>query len=338
MSYEHMMVATAVQTHKKMKERQSEQTEKVQGNHSFAVYDGLLISHTFASYLAEVEKAFRGVKFYASSDLGGGWGSLSNDTERGSVWIPNRLYVAYPNDDYCMGTIGFGEFQSSTSNSVYMVGARTIKNEKYSYHNDNHHYALTADIKRSVKNAKTYLRPYTSKDFLAMSSKRAAQIFRAPVDRLRGAAYDTKNLVDDPRLYAELQRLHKSGFTFGDPKLQEHIAAWVSAEDTAAKEESRKAPACYVHIRKQSAKIAPEEQLVDCLEVGDMRERYLHTKGIDESLTPTTKKLTELHPDIAGKLAVLSMLADGDNVEGVGIRVTESVYWVEMSGDTDAVG
>lgn len=332
MSYEHAKVSIAASEHEKIRERQK---EKPQGKHTYAVYDGVMIKRELADYMAEVEKAFRGVKFYTSRELGGGWGSMENDTERWSVWIPNRVYVAYPNDEYCMGTIGFGEFQSSTSNNVYMVGARTIKNEKYAYHNDNYHYALTADIKRSVKNAKTYLRPYTSKDFLSMSAKSAATKFYDPVAQKRNAAYIAKNDIDEMRLYAELQRLQRSGFVFGDPKLQEHIAKWVDADDIATKEESRKTPACYVHIRTGHANAAPEEQVIDYLEVPDMREVYVRHRGIDESVTPTTMKITDLHPDLLGRLSVLSLLKDGESVDGVGMRVNESVYWVDRNGASD---
>lgn len=342
MSYTHVSVSAAIKQHDELIKTQARIVTPETKYNKWVMYEGVLVRPELIPYMQAVQKAFRGVRFYASRDLSWKWGQVElpdgTETTIRSTEIACQVYVAFPDQLYCMGTIGYNEFQKSTSNNVYMVGARTIRNEKYADHNDEYHYVLTGDMARAVKNAKTYLRPYTPKDFMELSLGQATHYARIALSDAENKVYRTVNDIPSDEVNKELYRLLKANHVFANSKLRECIAEWVEAVDVRDVEEKRKMPMCYVHVRPQLPSAAPEEQLVDTYAVADLRNNKLSSKRLLDEATVSTKRVADLHPDFVGKLSVLSLLTDGDHVDDVGVRVSSNVFWVYCGDIDEAVG
>lgn len=338
MSYNHIAVTEAIKAHERTVDRTKE-VVTAESKHTYVMHDGLLVSKELAVFMAEVQKAFRGVKFYGGHNvLKWNWGRIETrendeETTARSVHVAHEVLVAYPDQQYCMGTIGYGSFQKSTSNNVYAVSSRTIENDKYAAWSDEYHFVMTGDMKRAVKNAKTHLRPYAPKDFFALSISTARQLAEKPLSEANGMAYRTQNDIPNHLLMNEIYRLHKSGHVFGDSILRNTIASWVDATDVQRAETERKTPACYVHVRSQTASAAPENQLVDFFITPNLRDAGWERSATIEAATPTTVKVSDLHPDFVGKISVLSLLTDNDHVDGVGVRISNNVYWIFMEDE-----
>jgi hypothetical protein len=301
------------------------------------LHNGVLVPKELKAFMTEVAKVFRGVEFYAHSvvyrrnnGVKWKWGKMDVSDksvipiqQEISVQVACEVAVAYPNDKYCIGIIGYGDFQKSTKDNVYMVSSRNIENNKYAVSSDEYHFLLSGDVTRAVKNARTHLRQYNAKDFMGMSADEAREYAtkaREDAHSRESTAAEKLSLRD---MHDELGRILASGYVFQDTKLHSQITAWMDAKAAYAIEEARKVPAVFVYIKQQVA----DRQMVEYAFCNDLRSTYSTSMSAISSLH--TCSLTDLPEDFVGKLSVLSLLKDNDYVEGVGVRVSDNVYWVE---------
>ena len=86
----------------------------------------------------------------------------------------NMMYVYREGDNYIMGIIGYGDFQTSgDGNDRYAVWSPNIKNMKYGYGlQQNMSLALKQD--KAVKNAMKYIRPLTVEQTMKLSLRNCA--------------------------------------------------------------------------------------------------------------------------------------------------------------------
>ena len=90
---------------------------------------------------------------------------------RGIMFTPHpfdvrRVWVHMPKDPFCLGWIGYGDFQTTVSadKESYVVYSKNISNWKYGDYNDQYHMAMSVNLNTAVRNAKKYLRPLSTSD------------------------------------------------------------------------------------------------------------------------------------------------------------------------------
>lgn len=260
-----------------------------------------------------IRKKLRGIKF-------GYCGVGAKSVWQGNVVSIQTLWAYYPDDEYALGMVGFADFAvSSVSDDKFCVYARNIKNEKFNDSRDQYYMAMSSDAMRAVKNAEKYLRRYTTSKLAEMSfdgfqSKTSMSKWTA-MSSYRAAK---EQLVNDVAFEAELQAIVKSGYQFNNPLLAEKVTAVIDKHAESVLEAARECHAWYVQVRNFAG-----HQTFDVLDVCNVRTARPPVDGGTKTYTPE-----ELPEEIGHKLAALSMLEGEAFVEGLGMRVSPTSYWV----------
>ncbi len=248
----------------------------------------------------------------------------------------NRLYVVsawvyVPTQQYALMMIGYGPFRANKNLPLqYMICARHIKNEKYKGWRDQYHMLHSDSLPAIVAKAKKYLRPYTPQEeaaltFVKFRSSTYSEKVASDVSFIRAA--DNITITLRHTVISELVAMRQAGHVFAAPQLCEAVDAYIEQEKATKEEASLHAHAWYVRIVDRFG-----EAFAEVLPVFDVQ---MKNEGDIAALTTVIDryKLDEIPEPLAGRLAVLGMMAAGEGVSGVGYKLTDSAYWVERRAD-----
>jgi hypothetical protein len=277
--------------------------------------DGIPVVASLVNFCAEIRKVNRHVKFGVGKKVKNSWGHGG----------PNRvmeLYVYMDGHTYAMMKIGYADYSVKNTGDVkYMVYARMIKNEKFSDNKDQYYMATAENIERAVKNVKKYMRPYSPVECASMTFQDVRGKFSSVVSDVGSKLYNAKNdILSSAHLRAELFHMVDVGYEFLSEEFKGMIVNWREAylEDQVAR--GRALHAYYVNVR-----IHREEMMCDVIEVLDANKR----SRLDAHMAVATYKMEDLPEHLSGSLAALSMVEDDHYVDGVGLRVDSSTFWVQ---------
>jgi hypothetical protein len=231
-------------------------------------------------------------------------------------------WVYMPDDHFAMGKIGYGVFsQNGRGGHTYTVQSRTIQNGKYNDYSPQYNMKSSTSRPTAVKNAKKFLRrfsPVEAAQVVARGAndriqemKRSLREDMAKIEMtLFGATLSTYR-KEAPLLFTEMQHLLNSGHKFSTPELADKLAQYVGL----TQERGNAATAYnmwFVQMSKQRADVVPVDDLT------------AFTPAYGEPQT----YYDELPEEIAGKVAVLSMVEDNTYVHGVGFKAGDDMYYV----------
>lgn len=196
----------------------------------------------------------------------------------------------------------------------YVIESPRIRNEKFARWNSQFHTKSTSDIKRAVKNALSFIKPF---DWGMIAEQHATDVksdlnnwVSAPSDRIREAIQYNVSRND---LHVEIEAALKEGRDFVSPNL--NIAKQVMQQNL---EEA---------TRRHELKLQPLFVTID--EHG----RYVSNKW------PTPKQESEMPEDVVTKISLLKImdLEEGSekskSIPEVGLRIGSSVFWVYINED-----
>ena len=247
----------------------------------------------------------------------------------------NMMYVYREGDNYIMGIIGYGDFQTSgDGNDRYAVWSPNIKNMKYGYGlQQNMSLALKQD--KAVKNAMKYIRPLTVEQTMKLSLRNCAHAAQDVVAKIRDNTGEIRrelvnNFLDTSTysssrpnpLQQELKHLVESGYQFLDKDLGDTLHKMFGGlKELEAARQIVDNTFTFVE-----AVVSPTGRQVFRVHTDiDASTHYSFT------MLPDNTSVYEQHnlPDeLAGKLSVLSMLELEGYVEGVGYRAADNVFYV----------
>ena len=247
----------------------------------------------------------------------------------------NMLYVYREGDNYVMGIIGYGDFQTNgDGNDRYAVWSPNIKNMKYGYGlQQNMSLALKQD--KAVKNAMKYIRPLTVEQTMKLSLRNCAHAAQDVVAKIRDNTGEVRrelvNNFFDTSTYSssrpnplqqELKHLVESGYQFLDKDLGDTLHKMFGGlKELEAARQIVDNTFTFVE-----AVVSPTGRQVFRVHTDiDASTHYSFT------MLPDNTSVYEQHnlPDeLAGKLSVLSMLELEGYVEGVGYRAADNVFYV----------
>mgnify|MGYP003150460982 CR=1 FL=1 len=255
---------------------------------------------------------------------------------RGITFTPHphdvrRVWVHMPKDPFCLGWIGFGDFQTTVSadKSSYVVYSKNISNWKYGDYNDQYHMAMSVNLNTAVRNAKKYLRPLSTSD---MALEKYSEMITHSEKSKSKASNDAYNALNDmlrsstnrPNALVEYMRtLVNTGHEFTDKELEGSLLNYFKVEEEANVLKKKKVKTLFVRIYEKYGK-----QVFDVVSVIKNPQRWGH---IADSLTTYDKD--KVPEDIMGKVSVLSMVDNGHWVDDVGYRVDATMFHVTAPDD-----
>lgn len=278
------------------------------------------IAKPLANFMAVLRNQIRGIEFGVTSDCETKY--VLGD------YVYKEVWAFFPNQPYALGRVGYGDssVNGSSDKETYWVYSRTICNGKYAAHREQYNMVATKDVNKAVKEAKKSLRVYSPQECAAATRNGFMSFVNDEVNTVSNKVGHAKHKVSDsPDLLRELQHLLELSshgrYQFLSEILKTNIQAWKQATDEWATEKVRAIPACFVNVT-----VIRSQQRFDVVECTDAKNMRLALK--EEA--PTNYYYEEdLPPELLGRLSVLSLLEHGQYSKGVGMRVTDTMFWVE---------
>ena len=234
-----------------------------------------------------------------------------------------KVYVYLPSDLYAMGWVGCNDYRIEGSGTNTLgVYSHTITNDKYSSYNDQHYMLMSTNPKRAIKNALSHLRPYTPRELNNCFAYPVVRKVREVNDENREKVTKAEvAITKHPQLQAELRAMVASGYQFVDADFSSKVTAFLNEFD----EYALSTPA--VHMYFVRAYVLNDQQLFDVT----FLENAHNTWDYKVSNEPAERYTSDTLPEhLTGKLSVLMMCELDEYVDGVGIRMSDGVFYVNQ--------
>ena len=253
---------------------------------------------------------------------------------RGIVFTPHphdvrRVWVHMPKDPFCLGWIGYGDFQTTVSadKSSYVVYSKNISNWKYGEYNDQYHMAMSVNLNTAVRNAKKYLRPLSTSD---MALEKYDEMITHSEKSKSRASSDTYNARDDmlrhsanqPNALIEYMRtLVNTGHEFTNKELEGTLLNYFKLEKESIELKDKVIKTVFVRVHERFGK-----QVFDVATV--VKDGYSN-----KTQSVVNYNRDNLPEDIMGKISALSMVENGHWVDDVGYRVDATLFYVVLAAN-----
>ena len=186
----------------------------------------------------------------------------------------------------------------------YTVISERICNEKYSDYNKLYHTKTTKKLTLAVKNALQFIKPFDL-DYMAKKESNSAS---HALDNLKEKANDIlyyKFDADRRELFKEVSNMVNAGYTPSTPKFVQMMDIFKAEGETMKELLAYKPRKCFVWAK------------VDRVEY-----RY------DDEEVVVALNIDEVPEDIRNKVAVLQIADKNSPIKDVGVRISESTYWL----------
>ena len=281
------------------------------------VVDGMRVSKKLGTFCDAILKVNRHVKFGVAKHIKGEFIRGTNMQALAEVWV----YM--PEHEYAMMRVGYADYTVKGSETKFGVYSRLLQNDKFDSQRDQYNMVTSDDLDRIMKTVKKVMRPYAPHEianvvFEQYQNKVHHNVW-GPTTVMREAKDSVLGLND---LRNELFALYDLGYEFASEVLKERVGKWKQAVVEMNEAENKKRDAYFV-----SVVLRGEELLCNVMAVDNVRKMH---KVDDKSITQTFK-MEDLPEDIAEKVATLGMVDKGHYVEGVGMKVSDTTFWVDRT-------
>jgi hypothetical protein len=247
--------------------------------------------------------------------------------------VRHDTFAVYkPDEHFIRGTIGYGnyfDFSEADNPDRFMVGARHIRNGRYSAQSRQHTMRLSKNLNTAAKAARTYLTPVSVQEitrFYLESIQRAHKDLmddrvmkrRATTDKflVRGD-YELRN---SPKFMDELLNLVNSNYIFKDAELKTSIKEWAEYhKDIKLMEEKQHTMRLIVMEHGKIKVTTPFDPMNGSL--------YTLKRSLEVDFTEYPVK-EALPTELLSKLAVLFVVEEGRFTPDVGVRLNDEVLCV----------
>jgi hypothetical protein len=263
-----------------------------------------------------------------------------NELRRAAPWlrfavdrvIPyiREVYVYMDNHEYALGRVGYGDYAIRDTNTVYMVSSRNIKNGKVADWRSQHHMVQTEDLKRAVKSALKYLTPMSCVEIASESYDTFHSGIRETKNNKITQSGDLLSACRSASVFSvEFQNLLTQNVTFVTPEFQKAAREYKEAELTSKTAMVRKVGALFVRVRTMGQ--GDDNLMAEIINfktdlIGKYYVKNVHPDNRPQSLV----KMSDLSEDLQSKLATLSMMPENTYTTDLGMKVSDTLYWVEQ--------
>lgn len=244
-------------------------------------------------------------------------------------------WVFRPQDTYAMGYISYANHLDTNSDPQYAVLSPNVCNRKY-MRGDRRYMSATINLDKAVRNASKYLRPLSTSQVISQCQSAFCDAKFADQNTSRNEAYAavrdvTTSLFEVnayrepavPPLQAELKHLLNTEYTFLDKQLEAGLRkAFAALDDFNAAREAYRRKHIFVEVRVVNGmqRYRGFDNVTNIRDPGPDTKTYLGDEFDYGS--------EDLPEDIGGRIAVLSMLDEGQHINGVGYRHSENLYYL----------
>lgn len=266
------------------------------------------------------------------------------------------VYVYRPHDKYVMGRLDVKHdaVPADYGRMEYSVYSRNIENKRFAEYNADRHMKRSTDMKKAVKHALAYLRPYkpietAQRQGHALSNfinKETSDLWfkqrRLVRDFVGERAFDARNHMGDKEnlgtdeFEAELRHLVQCGHQFLSPEIGAKLKEFF--ETKQLRERADKAQHDMVYLRVYDLAGA---QLVDMATLPSRLATNLFSEKLYKNYLEGSQEVTgvpveQLSESVTGNVGVLSMLEPEDGVAGVGYRASDDEFFVYPPAEQDS--
>ena len=319
MSYANTKLEAALKNSEEWMDRWNEADNKVPEDEDpkdLNYIDGLPVSKPLWTLASEIRKVNPALKFC----------SVNGYRYIGPHRLFDRLFAYRDGHEFVLGEIGYGDYRLRKNYETinkYMVASRKIINEKVKYYNDQHHMAITDNLKNATKNACKFLVPHTMTEIAEISFYDFGKELREQKnDAINAARSVVEKCTSMSVVKAELNNLIRLGVEFVTPEFKNAAAELFKATAEAEVEKARKVGAYYIQFIEYRGVMRVNVLTFDTNFRNDSMDK-------DTAHNSTQLLAADLPMDIQEKIAVLSMVQDGTSVPGVGRKVSATSFWLE---------
>ena len=234
-----------------------------------------------------------------------------------------------PNEMFARGAIGYGtgfgaSGRKSEDKAEYMVYSRLISNSRYRSDRKQKNMVRTDNLDKALRSAYKYLQPYSLNEVAEVSRSELAWNMRRLAEGKKYESSGTYNAITDRKLLVnELQALVQSGYKFVSEEFASNVGTYFQQMKEYQEKYTKPVNAYFVLFRNDHND-EPIVEVTECFNVREGDEGGRRTYGEKVVL-----KQEDLPIDIAGKVAVINMTEQDRYVEGVGMKVNDTSFWIE---------
>jgi hypothetical protein len=247
------------------------------------------------------------------------------------------IHVYRPQDTYCLGWIAYGDYsKTKTGKNKYVLYSRHITNNKSIPENKIYHMAFYGERRLAVSRASAEFRPFTEAQSLTQviddAGYRANQHRRDRAINKDEKLESVRELIGsaDSKLAKELYNLLDTGHEFLSSVVEQRVR------------ELRDVYKHYEEIRRKTydmyaVRVYEDRHGVQRYSLHRIVNATDYEREIweltDDDNRPMTFTNDNISKSLRGSLSVLSMLKVGDNVEDVGFRHDEDLYFIYINDE-----
>jgi len=245
-------------------------------------------------------------------------------TQRNGDYLYKEVWVYRDTDAYAMGRIGFctpNPSGNSDGVEVYTVYSRAIRNDRFNEDRWAYNAVTTGNLNKAIKNASTYLRVYKPAECAEATKGKFAEHYKEAIYAAAREQNDINRQIrwdHNTAITNELVRAIKDGYTVMNSEVSEVLTKLILADNEMTRQAARKLQAYHVRVYEERG-----VQMASVLNVIEIEGSKDGVAGEHISM-----RVNDLPEDIAGKIAVLSMVDSAHYVDGVGLRAPDGTYWV----------
>ena len=242
---------------------------------------------------------------------------------RDGATLHGKAALYYEDCPYTIGVIGL---DYSGSRPYHFMSGR-IANTKYKNtktRSDSRFYQMdSGDMSSFAKRVAALCTPFS---FHVLSYLFFSTLKSESKKAIYETAYATQkliSLVQNPDvLQREVENLINQGVTFMTPEFNEFVEKFREAKQVSVHEQNRSVPAYFIRVTARGT-----QQFVEVLSVQNVR-------AVEHPVMVDSEPMLRLHiddvpEDIMGKLSVLMITDVGVHVNTVGVRISDTYFWVE---------
>lgn len=235
----------------------------------------------------------------------------------------HEVYVYMDSCPYTLGYIGYADYSGGVK---YAVFSRTIENRKFNSGKQAYNMLGSINIDVAVRNALTHLRPYSVAEMAAVDIERLRLSYNMKGSDLRNSRSKSHRILSDhTALAAELRELLRSGYKFDHADFAAQAAAYVEVSDHLHVMEMQETRHFFVRVLEDW-----RGQVFQVQALEPTKGSYAMDMQVAKDFPSTDTPVAEVNEGVLGKVSVLSMLSENGYVAGVGMKLTEDTFYVQL--------